>query len=62
MGGIHSFIFERPDDFQEILEFTEQCNQRYGLHIEIMQTDFKTGVSQLLEERPIKAIILGTRR
>ena len=62
MGGIHSFIFERLDDFQEILEFTEQCNQQYGLQIEVMQTDFKTGVSQLLEERPIKAIILGTRR
>ena len=44
------------------MEFTEQCNQQYGLQIEIMQTDFKTGVSQLLEERPIKAIILGPRR
>lgn len=33
----------------------------YGLPLEIIRTDFKSGLEALLKEKPTKGIFLGTR-
>jgi hypothetical protein len=33
----------------------------YGLPLEIIRTDFKSGLEDLLKEKPTKGIFLGTR-
>lgn len=62
LRGICSFVFERNDDFQEILDFTHDMSHKYQMHVHKLQSDFKTGVEQLLETTQLQAIILGTRR
>ena len=62
LKGINSFVFERNDDFQEILDFTCDMSRQYNMHVHKLQSDFKTGVEGLLETTNMKAIILGTRR
>ena len=62
LGGICTFIFERSDDFSQILDFVRATNTKYDLHVEQLEGDFKSGLSGLLARRPIKAVVLGTRR
>ena len=62
LKGICSFVFERDDDFQEILGFTSDMSKQYNMHVHKLQSDFKTGVEGLLETTKLQAIILGTRR
>lgn len=62
LRGICSFVFERNDDFEEILAFTSDMSQKYNMHVHKLQSDFKTGVEGLLETTKLQAIILGTRR
>ena len=62
LGGLCTFIFERQDDFTEILQFVRSANKAYQLHVEELAGDFKSGLSELLFRRPIKAVIIGTRR
>jgi FAD synthetase len=37
------------------------CLCRYGLPLETIRTGYKSGLEALLEEKPTKAIFLGTR-
>lgn len=37
------------------------CSSRYGLQIDTIRLDFKSGLEALLKERPIRAIFLGVR-
>lgn len=62
LGGVCTFIFERRDDFQEILEFVRHVNQKYSLRVEELEGSFQNGLASLLARRPIKAVVLGTRR
>lgn len=62
LGGILSFIFERRDDFAEVLEFVQAMNTQYDLQVRKMHGDFKAGIVQLTTVSGIRAIFLGTRR
>lgn len=62
LKGINSFVFERNDDFQEILDFTCDMSKQYNMHVHKLHSDFKAGIEGLLETTNMKAIILGTRR
>lgn len=62
LKGICSFVFERGDDFPQILDFTDEMSQQYGLNVHKLHADFRSGVESLLETTNLKAIILGTRR
>ncbi|KAL3157694.1 hypothetical protein ABBQ32_012130 [Trebouxia sp. C0010 RCD-2024] len=62
LKGICSFVFERGDDFPQILDFTNEMSRQYGLHVHKLHADFRSGVECLLETTKVKAIILGTRR
>lgn len=62
LKGICSFVFERGDDFPQILDFTNEMSRQYGLHVHKLHADFRSGVEGLLETTKLKAIILGTRR
>ncbi|DBA82678.1 hypothetical protein WJX77_002340 [Trebouxia sp. C0004] len=62
LKGICSFVFEREDDFTEILAFTNTMSRQYNLNVHTLHTDFRSGVEGLLETTQLKAIILGTRR
>ncbi|XP_038970904.1 FAD synthase-like isoform X2 [Phoenix dactylifera] len=58
---IQTIYFESPCAFPEINSFTYETAAAYGLQLEIMRSDFKSGLESLLKEKPIKAIFLGTR-
>lgn len=58
---IRTIYFEDPTAFPEIDAFTYDTAAVYGLPLESINTDFKSGLEALLKEKPIKAIFLGTR-
>ncbi|XP_073103151.1 uncharacterized protein [Elaeis guineensis] len=58
---IRTIYFECPCAFPEINSFTYETAAAYDLQLEIMRSDFKSGLESLLKEKPIKAIFLGTR-
>ena len=62
LGGLRTFIFERRDDFPEILSFVRDMDARYGLRLEELEGDFRTGLANLIRHSGVKAIVLGTRR
>ncbi|XP_008789470.2 FAD synthase-like [Phoenix dactylifera] len=58
---IRTIYFESPCAFPDINLFTYETAAVYDLHLEIIRSDFKSGLGTLLTEKPIKAIFLGTR-
>ncbi|KAF9623513.1 hypothetical protein IFM89_003279 [Coptis chinensis] len=58
---IRTIYFETPYAFPEINSFTHETATNYGLKIETIRLDFKSGLDALLKEKPTKAIFLGTR-
>lgn len=62
LGGVCTFIFERKDDFTEILDFVREADKKHGLHVEELEGSFQAGLSELLGRKPIKAVVIGTRR
>ena len=62
LGPVRTFIFERRDDFPEILEFVRAMDARYGLRLEELEGDFRLGLASLIRRSGVKAIVLGTRR
>ncbi|KAL6850530.1 hypothetical protein ACP4OV_021157 [Aristida adscensionis] len=58
---MRTIYFEDPTTFPEIDSFTYQMASTYGLPLETIRTDFKSGLETLLKEKPTKAIFLGTR-
>ena len=59
---MRTFIFERRDDFPEILDFVRAMDGRYGLRLEELEGDFRAGLAGLIRRSGVKAIVLGTRR
>ncbi|MED6139082.1 hypothetical protein PIB30_080555 [Stylosanthes scabra] len=58
---IGTIYFETPSAFPEINSFTYDTAATYGLQIDTIRTDFKSGLEALLKEKPIRAIFLGVR-
>ncbi|KAF5750420.1 hypothetical protein HS088_TW03G00756 [Tripterygium wilfordii] len=58
---IRTIYFESPSAFPEINSFTHDMATTYGLEMEIITLDFKSGLEGLLKAKPIRAIFLGVR-
>ncbi|PWZ30161.1 putative FAD synthase [Zea mays] len=58
---MRTIYFEDPDAFPAIDRFTYETASTYGLPLETIRTGYKSGLEALLEEKPTKAIFLGTR-
>ncbi|GJN06198.1 hypothetical protein PR202_ga23902 [Eleusine coracana subsp. coracana] len=58
---VRTIYFESPCAFPEINSFTYETVSDYGLPLETIQSDFKSGLEGLLKEKPTKAIFIGTR-
>ena len=55
-------MFERTDDFKEIIEFGQLSDRLYDLKMNKLQGDFKPGLATFISEHSIRAILIGTRR
>ncbi|XP_022144738.1 FAD synthase [Momordica charantia] len=58
---IRTIYFESPSAFAEINSFTYDMATNYGLKMDIIRTDFKSGLESLLKSKPVRAIFLGVR-
>ncbi|KAL3536230.1 hypothetical protein ACH5RR_004691 [Cinchona calisaya] len=58
---IRTIYFESASAFPEINSFTYETAESYGLQMEIIRLDFKSGLEALLKAKPIRAIFLGVR-
>ncbi|XP_057478665.1 uncharacterized protein LOC130766007 isoform X3 [Actinidia eriantha] len=58
---IRTIYFERSSAFPEIKSFTYETASIYGLQLDTICLDFKSGLEALLEAKPIRAIFLGVR-
>ncbi|XP_021892724.1 LOW QUALITY PROTEIN: probable FAD synthase [Carica papaya] len=58
---IRTIYFEISSAFPEINSFTYDTATTYGLQMDIIRLDFKTGLEALLKAKPIRAIFLGVR-
>ncbi|TVU22469.1 hypothetical protein EJB05_32167 [Eragrostis curvula] len=58
---LRTIYFESPCAFPEINSFTYETVSTYGLPLETIRSDFKSGLEGLLKEKPTKAIFIGTR-
>ncbi|XP_017248368.1 uncharacterized protein LOC108219426 isoform X1 [Daucus carota subsp. sativus] len=58
---IRTIYFETPSTFTEINSFTYETASTYGLQMDIIRLDFKSGLEALLKANPIKAVFLGVR-
>ncbi|KAG2611340.1 hypothetical protein PVAP13_4KG130600 [Panicum virgatum] len=58
---MRTIYFEDPNTFPEIDSFTYETASTYGLPLETIRTDYKSGIEALIKEKPTKAIFLGTR-
>ncbi|KAJ0967293.1 hypothetical protein J5N97_024210 [Dioscorea zingiberensis] len=58
---MRTIYFESPSAFPEINSFTYETASTYDLQLEVIRLDFKSGLEALLEQKPTKAIFLGTR-
>ncbi|KAE8719006.1 ABC transporter B family member 1-like [Hibiscus syriacus] len=58
---IRTIYFESTSVFPEINTFTYDTSKTYGLQMDIIRSDFKSGLEALLTNKPIRAIFLGVR-
>ncbi|POO01756.1 FAD synthetase with the MoaB/Mog domain containing protein [Trema orientale] len=58
---IRTIYFESSSAFPEINSFTYDTAANYGVQMDIIRTDFKSGLEALLKAKPIRAIFLGVR-
>ncbi|KAJ9168543.1 hypothetical protein P3X46_020049 [Hevea brasiliensis] len=58
---IRTIYFESSSAFPEISSFTYDTASSYGLQLDSISSDFKSGLENLLKANPIKAIFLGVR-
>ncbi|KAK8621811.1 hypothetical protein V6N13_081243 [Hibiscus sabdariffa] len=58
---IRTIYFECTSVFPEINTFTYDTSKTYGLQMDIIRSDFKSGLEALLKAKPIRAIFLGVR-
>ncbi|GMY14811.1 FAD synthase [Fagus crenata] len=58
---IRTIYFESPSAFPDINSFTYDIASTYGVQMDIIRLDFKSGLEGLLKTKPIRAIFLGVR-
>ncbi|XP_054817156.1 uncharacterized protein LOC129316772 isoform X5 [Prosopis cineraria] len=58
---IRTIYFETPSTFPEINSFTYDTAATYGLPMDNIRLDLKSGLEDLLKNKPIRAIFLGVR-
>ncbi|XP_063949419.1 uncharacterized protein LOC108223549 isoform X2 [Daucus carota subsp. sativus] len=58
---MRTIYFETASTFTEINSFTYETASTYGLQMDIIRLDFKSGLEALLKANPVKAIFLGVR-
>ncbi|OWM82439.1 FAD synthase [Punica granatum] len=58
---IRTIYFESSSAFPEINSFTYDTAKMYGLKVDVIRTDFKSGLEALIKTNPIRAIFLGVR-
>ncbi|KAJ9540117.1 hypothetical protein OSB04_026623 [Centaurea solstitialis] len=58
---IRTIYFESTSAFPEINSFTYETAASYGVQLDILRQDFKSGLEALLKAKPIRAIFLGVR-
>ncbi|XP_047330924.1 FAD synthase-like isoform X2 [Impatiens glandulifera] len=58
---VRTIYFESSSAFPEINSFTYEIAASYGLQLDILRQDFKSGLEGLLKSTPIRAIFLGVR-
>lgn len=58
---IRTIYFESNSAFPEINSFTYDIASKYVLQLDIIRSDFKSGLETLLNAKPIRAIFLGVR-
>ncbi|PWA60953.1 phosphoadenosine phosphosulfate (PAPS) reductase family protein [Artemisia annua] len=58
---IRTIYFETTSTFSEINSFTYETAASYGVKLDILREDFKSGLEALLKATPIRAIFLGVR-
>ncbi|XP_052171901.1 uncharacterized protein LOC127787877 isoform X2 [Diospyros lotus] len=58
---MRTIYFESSSSFPEINSFTYETASTYGLQLDVIRLDFKSGLEALLKDKPIKAIFLGVR-
>lgn len=58
---IRTIYFESPSAFPEINSFTYEIASSYGVQLDIIRQDFKSGLEALLKTKPTRAIFLGVR-
>lgn len=58
---IRTIYFESSSAFPEINSFTYETASTYGVLLDIIRLDFKSGLEALLKANPIRAIFLGVR-
>ncbi|KAI3696734.1 hypothetical protein L6452_29243 [Arctium lappa] len=58
---IRTIYFESPSAFPEINSFTYETASSYGVQLDILRQDFKSGLEALLKSKPTRAIFLGVR-
>lgn len=58
---IRTIYFESQSAFPEINSFTYDAAANYGMQMDIIRSDFKSGLEALLKSKPIRAIFLGVR-
>lgn len=61
LAGIHTFFFLGKDEFQEVQDFAEESDREYNLSMHTYTCGFKEGLREMVEQRSIKAVFLGTR-
>lgn len=59
--AIRTIYFESPSAFPEINSFTYEIASTYGVEMDIIRQDFKSGLEALFKSKPIRAIFLGVR-
>ncbi|KAI3799549.1 hypothetical protein L1987_34848 [Smallanthus sonchifolius] len=58
---IRTIYFETPSVFPEINSFTYETAASYGVKLDIIREDFKSGLDALLKAKRTRAIFLGVR-
>ncbi|XP_042054279.1 FAD synthase-like isoform X3 [Salvia splendens] len=58
---IRTIYFESPTVFPEINSFTYETASIFRLQMDIVRSDFKSGLEALLKAKPIRAFFLGVR-
>lgn len=60
--SIHCFYFENEGTLPETTHFVQECADKYGVKVDFLAEDFRTGLSRVKNQFNLRAVFLGTRR